>query len=124
MQAVALGKTFRGRSRCHQFRKRAIFLNGLLHRVWARLSVVAALAVWFLPVIQAADNPAKTLQTKFEAAKASLTAGDLASAENHYIDTVALGLHQLAQLSLSFGQTDQAAGYLDSALKAKPGDVE
>src|SRR5262249_1013337 len=61
---------------------------------------------------------------EFQAAKASLAAGDLASAENHYRDTVALGLRQLAQLSLSLGQTDQAAVHLDSALKLKPDDVE
>src|SRR5437879_4362509 len=105
-------------------RRRAIFLNGLLKRVSASLTVVAAVAASFLPAIQAAENPAKALQAEFEAARASLNAGDLASAENHYIDTVALGLHQLAQLSLSLGQTDQAAVYLDSALKIKPDDID
>jgi tetratricopeptide (TPR) repeat protein len=90
----------------------------------ARLAVVAVVAASFLPASRAADNPAKALQAEFEAAKASLVAGDLASAENHYTDAIALGLRQLAQLSLSRGQADEAAAYLDSALRLKPGDVE
>jgi tetratricopeptide (TPR) repeat protein len=89
----------------------------------ARL-ILAAIVVSFPQVCQAGDDPAKALQAQFEAAKASVTAGDLASAENHYIDTVALGLRQLAHLSLSQGQIDQAAGYLDTALKLKPDDAE
>ncbi len=105
-------------------RKRAIFLNSVLKRVPASLMVVAALAASVITASRAADNPVKSLQTEFEAAKASLAAGDLASAENHYVDAVALGLRQLAQLSLSLGQTDQAAAYLDSALRLKPDDVE
>jgi tetratricopeptide (TPR) repeat protein len=105
-------------------RERANPLNALLKRVRSSLALTAALAASFLPASRAADNPAKALQAEFEAAKASLAAGDLASAENHYIDTVALGLRQLAQLSLSVEQTDRAAAYLDYALKLKPGDVE
>jgi tetratricopeptide (TPR) repeat protein len=93
-----------------------------LKRLLATLAVVA-LAVPALAASRAANN-AKALQSDFEAAKASLSAGDLASAENHYIDTVALGLRQLAQISLSLGQTDQADAYLDSALKLNPEDAE
>jgi tetratricopeptide (TPR) repeat protein len=105
-------------------RKRAISLNNYLKRVPASLTVVAALASSFPPASRAADNPAQALQAEFQAAKASLSAGDLASAENHYIDAAALGLRQLAQLSLSAGEIDQAAAYLDYVLKLKPGDVE
>lgn len=104
--------------------KRAISSNGFLKRASACLTVVAALAASFPRAIRAADDPAKALQAGFQAAKNSLAAGDLASAENHYVDTIALGLRQLAQLSLVQGQTDQAAVYLDSALALKPGDVE
>lgn len=86
--------------------------------------VVAALASSFIPTARAADNPAKELQAQFEAAKASLAAGDLASAESHYIDAIVLGLRQLAKISLSLGQTDKAATYLESALRLKPDDVE
>src|SRR5439155_26711559 len=106
-------------------RRRTSSLNGLLKRgVCASLAVVAALVVSFPRASQATSDPAKSLAAEFDAAKASLAAGDLASAENHYIDAIALGLRQLAQLSLSLGQTDQAADYLESALKLKPGDVE
>ena len=106
-------------------RRRTSSLNGLLKRgVCASLAVVAALVVSFPRASQAASDPAKSLAAEFQAAKASLAAGDLASAENHYIDAVALGLRQLARLSLSQGQINPAAAYLDSALKLKPADVE
>ncbi|HTD23491.1 MAG TPA: tetratricopeptide repeat protein [Terriglobales bacterium] len=95
-----------------------------MKRISASLMVIATLAASFPRASRAADNPAKTLQAEFQAAKASLASGDLASAENHYIDTIVLGLRQIAHLSLSLGETDQAAAYLDSALKLKPGDVE
>src|SRR5215831_7934211 len=104
--------------------RRVISLHVILRRVPLNLAVVAVLAASFPGVSRAADDPAKALQVEFQAAKDSLAAGDLGSAENHYRHTVALGLRQLAQLSLSLGQTDQAAIYLDSALKLKPDDVE
>jgi tetratricopeptide (TPR) repeat protein len=108
----------------HESGKRDISLDGPLKRISANFVVAAALAVSFPCVSRAAEDPAKALQAVFQAAKASLAAGDLHAAENHYLDTVALGLRQLAQLSLSEGQTDQAAGYLDSALNLKPDDGE
>jgi len=97
--------------------------QGVLTKLSA-LGLVAALVSLFPVVSRATDDPAKILQAKFEAAKTSLAAGDLASAENHYVDAISLGLRQLAQLSLSLGQTDQAAADLDSALRLKPGDVQ
>src|SRR5216684_2182083 len=106
------------------FRNGAIPLNGFWRRVPARLTVVAALASSVIPTARAADNPAKELQEQFEAAKASLAAGDLASAESHYIDAIVLGLRHLAKISLSLGETDKAATYLESALRLKPDDVE
>lgn len=93
-------------------------MKGLL-----KLAVFAVL-VSFPRANGAADDPAKTLQAQFEAAKTSLAEGDLASAEAHYIDTVALGLRQVAQISLTLGEIDRAAAYLESALKLKPADVE
>ena len=97
-------------------------MNGLFKRVSASLTVVAAMAAPLLCAGQAVD-PAKALKSEFQAAKDSLAAGDLVSAESHYVETIVLGLRQLAQLSLSMGQTDQAAAYLDSALKFKPDDL-
>ncbi|HEY6252995.1 MAG TPA: tetratricopeptide repeat protein [Candidatus Angelobacter sp.] len=95
----------------------------LLQHILAILTLVIALAT-SSPATQAADDPAKALQTQFEAAKSSLAAGDFASAESHYVDAIALGLRQLAQLSLSLGQIDQAATDLNSALRIKPDDTE
>lgn len=96
-------------------------MKGLL-----KLAVLAVLASF--PRASADDpakaDPAKTLQANFQAAKASLAQGDLASAETHYLDTVALGLRQVAHISLSLGEIDQAAGDLESALKLNPADVE
>src|SRR5215472_8651969 len=88
------------------------------------LTLVFAFALLSPPLSHASDDPAKALQAQFESAKASLSTGDLVSAENHYGDTITLGLRQLTQLALTLGQTDQAASYLDSALRLKPNDVE
>jgi len=74
--------------------------------------------------VPAAGDPATELHRLFEAAKAALSAGDLASAETHYVDAIDLGLRQAAQLSLSVGKVDEATTYLDSALKLKPDDSE
>ena len=74
--------------------------------------------------VPAAGDPATELQRLFEAAKTALSAGDLASAETHYVDAIDLGLRQAAQLSLSVGKVDEATTYLDSALKLKPDDSE
>jgi tetratricopeptide (TPR) repeat protein len=104
--------------------KRVISLHGILRRVRVNFVVTVALAASFPRLSRAADDPAKALQAEFQAAKASLAAGDLASAENHCRETIALGLRQVAQLSLSLGQTEQAAGYLNTALKLKPDDTE
>ena len=87
--------------------------------------LVVVLASSLVSLAQTADdNPAKALQSEFDAAKASLAAGDLATAENHYIQTIVLGLRQLAHLALSLGEIDQAAADLDSALRLKSDDTE
>jgi tetratricopeptide (TPR) repeat protein len=94
-------------------------------KIMAILAIMAIHAISMASfVLQAPDNPAAALQSEFQAAKTSLAAGDLPSAENHYLGTITLGLRQLAQLSISFGETDQAASYLDEALKLKPGDIQ
>jgi tetratricopeptide (TPR) repeat protein len=101
--------------------KPAIFSRSLLRCVVAALAAI----VWLSPPsIQAEGNPAKELQALVEAAKTALSAGDLASAETHYVDAIELGLRQAAQLSLSEGKVDEAATSLDSALKLKPDDTE
>jgi len=101
-----------------------MLLNAPLKRVSASLTMTAVLMSSLPGGGVAADDPAKALQSEFQAAKASLEAGDLVSAENHYIDTINLGLRQAAHISLSLAETDQAATYLDSALELKPDDIE
>src|ERR1700751_893944 len=100
-------------------RRRAVFMKAL-----RCLNVVAALATYFPTASWAVNDPAKTPQMEFEAAKASLRKGNLTSAETHYTNTITLSLRQLAQLSIVEGNLDQAASYLDSAMKLKPGDVD
>jgi tetratricopeptide (TPR) repeat protein len=101
--------------------KPAIVSTSLLGCVVACLVAI----VWSSPPsIQAEGNSAQELQALFEAAKAAVSAGDVASAETHYIDAIELGLRQATQLSLSEGKVDEAAAYLDSALKLKPDNTE
>jgi len=88
------------------------------------LAIMATVAVSLAAPAQTADDPSKALRSEFEAAKASVGAGQLASAQSHYIDAIVLGLRQIAQLSLSAGQVDQAAVDLNSALSLKPDDIE
>src|SRR6267378_1784260 len=86
----------------------------------AVLTVVLALSI---PTVRAADSPSEVLGHKFESAKAALTAGDLARAENDYRLTIALGLRQLGNLSISEQQFDQATALLDEAIKFSPEDA-
>jgi tetratricopeptide (TPR) repeat protein len=94
-----------------------------LKRAWiACLSAAIALsAVW---VTRAADSPGEALKKEFDAAKASVAAGDLAQAEAHYRNTLALGLRQLGNLSLSEGQYESATRNLDEAVKLTPDDAD
>jgi len=95
-------------------------------RFFAALRFLAA--ALFVPAIvqcaRAADNPSEALQRQFESAKSSLTAGNLIRAEDDYRLTIALGLRQLGNLSISEQQFDQAAVLLDAAVKFSPADLE
>jgi tetratricopeptide (TPR) repeat protein len=71
----------------------------------------------------AADNPGEALQRQFQSAKSALTAGDLTRAEDDYRRTIALGLRQLGNLSISELQFDQATALLDQAVNFSPGDA-
>ena len=86
----------------------------------------AAVVILFLstPLLWASDNPGEILKRQFDAAKASLSANDLVQAESQYHETIALGLRQLANLSISEGQFDLAIGYLTDAQKLQPDDFQ
>jgi tetratricopeptide (TPR) repeat protein len=84
----------------------------------------AAIALYVVSVTRAADSPAGALKQQFEAAKASVDAGDLAQAETYYRRTLALGLRQLGNLALSEGKYDLATSNLDEAVKLAPDDAD
>lgn len=71
-----------------------------------------------------ADDPATLLKRNFESAKSALAASDLSAAELHYNQTIALGLRQLGNLSVSESNFDQAARELDEAMKFAFGDPD
>src|SRR5260370_9568073 len=73
---------------------------------------------------RASENPAEALKQQFDAAKSSLAANDLVQAESQYRLTVALGLRQLANLSISEGQFEFATHYLEEALKCQADDLQ
>jgi tetratricopeptide (TPR) repeat protein len=73
---------------------------------------------------RAADNPGELLKSNFDSAKAALAAGDRSEAEQHYRQTIALGLRQIANLSLSESKVQEAMHVLDEALGFAPGDPD
>jgi tetratricopeptide (TPR) repeat protein len=79
--------------------------------------------VQFNTATAVADNPGEALKSQFESAKSALTAGDLTRAEDNYRLTIALGLRQLGNLSISEQQFDQATALLDEAIKFSPDDA-
>ena len=81
-----------------------------------------ASVVQYAPVAAAADNPGEALKRQFESAKSALAAGNLARAEADYRLTIALGLRQLGNLSISEQQFAQATALLDEAVKLSPED--
>jgi tetratricopeptide (TPR) repeat protein len=73
---------------------------------------------------RSADNPGELLKRNFDSAKAALATGDRSEAEHLYRQTVALGLRQIANLSLSESNVEEALHVLDEALKIAPGDPD
>jgi tetratricopeptide (TPR) repeat protein len=73
---------------------------------------------------RSADDPATLLKRSFDSAKSFLATGDLPEAESHYNQTIALGLRQLANLSVFESRFDEATHELDEALKFSPADPD
>jgi len=71
-----------------------------------------------------ADDPAILLKRNFESAKSALASGDLPEAERRYDQTIALGLRQVANISVSESRFDEATRELDQALKFAPADPD
>ena len=70
------------------------------------------------------DDPATLLKHNFESAKSALAVGNLSEAEGYYDQTIAFGLRQLANLSVSESRFKEATRDLDEALKFAPHDSE
>jgi len=73
--------------------------------------------------IVSADEPVPALKLSFESAKSSLAASNLPEAERRYDETIALGLHQLANLSVSQSRFNEATRLLEEAMKLTPADA-
>jgi tetratricopeptide (TPR) repeat protein len=71
-----------------------------------------------------ADDPATLLKHNFDSAKSALASGEISEAERHFNQTIALGLRQLANLSVSESRFDEATRDLDAALKFAPADPD
>jgi tetratricopeptide (TPR) repeat protein len=90
----------------------------------ACIVAAVALTLSIVPTTRASDGPGEALRREFEAAKASLATGNLEQAENGYRQTIALGLRQLGNLSISEEQFEQATHLLDEAVKLTPADAD
>ena len=89
-----------------------------------RTVILSITCIFFASQAFPADEPATALKHAFEAAKSSLASGDISEAERRYDEAVALGLRQLANLSLSESRFDEATRELDEALNFAPADAE
>ena len=99
------------------------FGSTMLHR-FSKAVLLFVFSAAFVVTTRPADDPATQLKRNFESAKSALSAGDLSEAERHYNQVIALGLRQLANLSLSESSFDQAARELDQAMKFAPSDPD
>ena len=90
----------------------------------SKVALLFAVSAFVAAAIHAADDPGTLLKRNFESAKSALAAGDLAGAERHYNQTIALGLRQLGNLSVNEARFDEATRELDEALKFAPDDPD
>jgi tetratricopeptide (TPR) repeat protein len=90
----------------------------------ARSKLSLALLFALAPASFAGQNPAEALTRQFQAAKASLGSGDLPQAEAGYRATLALGLRQLGNLTMSEDRYSQATQLLDAAVRIAPQDAD
>jgi tetratricopeptide (TPR) repeat protein len=89
-----------------------------------RIALPFALSLVFAFPANSADQPADKLNHAFQSAKAALAAENLLEAEHQFHQTLALGLHQVANLEASESRFDEAKRELDEALKFAPDDPD
>jgi tetratricopeptide (TPR) repeat protein len=78
----------------------------------------------FSLVARPTDNPAGDLKSSFDSAKESLSAGNLQEARRLYVQTLVLGLRQMANLVSADSDFSNAEQILDEAAKLSPDDPE
>ena len=101
-----------------------VFARVPVPRTCLRRALLLFAAALLASVVLAADDSGAALKRAFDTAKSALASGDLSKAEHHYDETIALGLRQIANLSVSESRFDQATRDLDEALKFAPADPE
>jgi tetratricopeptide (TPR) repeat protein len=89
-----------------------------------RILLLSISCAFLTPAARPADDPASALKRAFESAKSAVASGDLPEAERLYREALALGLHQIAKLSLSESRFDEATRELDEAHKFAPADPD
>jgi tetratricopeptide (TPR) repeat protein len=93
-----------------------------LPRCCSKAALLFVFSALFTATTRSADDPATLLKHNFESAKSALAAEDVSKAESRYNQTIALGLRQLANLSVSESRFDEATRELEEALKFAPDD--
>lgn len=98
----------------------------LLRMPWPSLrrALLLVSAALFASVVLTADESGSALKQAFDSAKSALASGDLSEAEHHYDQTIALGLRQIGNLSVSESRLEEATRELDEAIKFAPTDHE
>jgi tetratricopeptide (TPR) repeat protein len=122
---LAHGNSFRPLFGCRAFSRPAPFFRGfLLQHVCSKAMLLLVFSACLASTARPADDPATLLKHNFDSAKSALAAGDLSEAERHYDQTIALGLRQVANLSVSESRFEEATRELDEALKFAPADPD
>ena len=93
-------------------------------RTCLRRALLPVTAALLASVVLAADESGAALKRAFDSAKSALASGDLSEAERHYDETIALGLRQLGNLSVSESRFEEATREFGEALKFAPADPE
>jgi tetratricopeptide (TPR) repeat protein len=89
-----------------------------------RVALLFVVSAFVAATVHPTDDPGTLLKRNFDSAKSALAAGNLSEAERDYRQTIALGLRQLGNLSLTEARLDEATRELGEALKLAPGDPD
>ncbi|HET6930718.1 MAG TPA: tetratricopeptide repeat protein, partial [Candidatus Acidoferrum sp.] len=122
---LAIGNPSRPRFHRRAFRRPNLFLTRFPSLYgWSKPLLLVFFFLLGPATIRPADDPAVLLKRNFESAKSALASGDAAEAERQYHQTIALGLRQVANISVSESRFDEATREFDQSLKFAPADPE